>query len=222
MFVTKINYIRRHQLKLFDGQQRISKVDLSTGQIVSQLNRRGRGPEEYNYVMGIAGDDEHIYLLDNNSGRTIHAYDYDFKHQYKFSIDWSTLPSTFISLGDGFLFQNGSENDSIGKFVFTDNQGRITKSFLELQEKEPEPDGDIVMLVVVHTEELFIPLSKGNILCYNPDTYEAYLYDGKDMTQGNDPTVSFFATPAASFATIIHLRTRAHAQESTFAALLLK
>ena len=176
-------YVTDNYAFLYDTQQRISKVDLSTGKIVSQLDRRGRGPEEYLMAMGIAGDDKYIYLMENNSGRIIHAYDYDFKHQYKFSIDWPTMPSTFISLGNGFLFQNSSENDSIGKFVFTDNQGHITKSFLELQEKEPEPDsnGDIVMLVVVHTEELFIPDSKGNILCYNPDTDEAYLYDGKSM-----------------------------------------
>ena len=184
-------YVTDKYAFLFDGQQRISKVDLSTGQIVSQLNRRGRGPEEYNYAMGIAGDDEHIYLLDNNGGRPIHAYDYDFNHQYKFNIDWPTSPSTFISLGNGFVFQNGLENDSIGKFVFTDNQGRITKSFLEKKKESPKSTQTVQVhtesgwseeeFVVVHTEELFIPDSQGNIRCYNPDTYESYLYNGKRM-----------------------------------------
>ena len=37
--------------------------------------------------------------------------------------------------------------------------------------------------VVVHYEELFVKDSKGNILCYNPNTYESYLYDGKSMTK---------------------------------------
>ncbi|MBR4810708.1 MAG: 6-bladed beta-propeller [Bacteroidaceae bacterium] len=176
---------------LFDGQQRISKVDLSTGQIVSQLNRRGRGPEEYIMAIGIAGDDEHIYLLDRGAGNTIHVYDHNFNHQYKFNIDWPTSPSTFISLGNGFVFQNGSENDSIGKFVFTDNQGRITKSFLEKKKESPNSTQTVQVhtesgwseeeFVVVHYEELFNKDSQGNILCFNPNTYESYLYNGKSM-----------------------------------------
>lgn len=178
---------------LFDGQQRISKVDLSTGQIVSQLNRRGRGPEEYIMAIGIAGDDEHIYLLDRGAGNTIHVYDHDFNHQYKFNIDWPTSPSTFISLGNGFVFQNGLENDSIGKFVFTDNQGRITKSFLEKKKESPNSTQTVQVhtesgwseeeFVVVHYEELFIKDSQGNILCFNPNTYESYLYNGKSMNK---------------------------------------
>lgn len=177
---------------LFDGQQRISKVDLSTGQIVSQLNRRGRGPEEYIMAIGIAGDDEHIYLLDSGTS-TIHVYDHDFNHQYKFSLDWPTRPSSFISLGNGFVFQNGLESDSIGKFVFTDNQGRITNSFLEKKKESPNSTQTVQVhtesgwseeeFVQVHYEELFVKDSKGNILCYNPNTYESYLYDGNNMTK---------------------------------------
>lgn len=174
-------YVTDKYAFLFDSQQRISKVDLGTGRIVNQLNRRGRGPEEYLMAMGIAGDDKHIYLIDRGAGYIIHVYDHDLNHQYKFSIDWPTSPSTFISSGDGFMFQNGWENDSIGKFVLTDNQGHITKSFLEKKKELPESDSDEGIMVVVHTEELLIPDSKGNIMCFNPDTDESYLFDGKSM-----------------------------------------
>lgn len=183
-FLAHINdvFITDKYAFLFDTQQRVSKVDLRTGEIVSQLDRRGRGPEEYMMAMGIAGDDEHIYLLDLGASYVIHVYDHDLNHEYKFSLDWQTSPSTFISLGSGFLFQNGMENDSIGKFVFTDNQGHITNSFLKKTELT-EPGSDEATFVVVHTEELFIPDSQGNILCYNPNTQEAYLYDGKSMNK---------------------------------------
>lgn len=175
-------YVTEKYAFLWDVQQRISKVDLSTGEIVSQLNRRGRGPEEYLFAMGIAGDDKHIYLMDNNNGRSIHVYDHDLKHLYKFHLDWSTSPSTFISTGNGFVFHNGMENDSLGKFVFTDNQGHVTNTFLGLEKEIPVPDydGDAIFSVV-HTEELFIPDFQGNILCFNPDSQEAYLYDGNSM-----------------------------------------
>lgn len=183
-FLAHINdvFITDKYAFLFDTQQRVSKVDLSTGEIVSQLDRRGRGPEEYMMAMGIAGDDEHIYLMDHEASNTIHVYDHDLNHQYKFSLDWPTSPSSFISLGDGFVFHNGMENDSIGKFVFTDNQGHITNSFLKKTELT-EPGSDEVTFVVVHTEELFIPDSQGNILCYNPDTREAYMYDGNGINK---------------------------------------
>ena len=176
-------YVTDKSAFLFDGQQRVSKVDLNTGEIVSQLNRRGRGPEEYLMAMGIAGDDEHIYLLDRGDGYVIHVYDHDLNHLNKFSISWPTSPSTFISLGNGFVFQNGWENDSIGKFVFTDNQGHITKSFLEKKKELPESVSGEGVFSVVHTEELFIHDSQGNILCFNPDTDEAYLYDGNTMNR---------------------------------------
>lgn len=174
-------YVTDRYAFLYDAQQRVSKVDLNTGEIVSQLNRRGRGPEEYLMAMGIAGDDEHIYLLDRGDGYVIHVYDHDLNHLNKFSISWPTSPSTFISSGNGFMFQNGWENDSIGKFVFTDNQGHITKSFLEKKKELPESDSGEEVISVVHTEELFIPDSQGNILCFNPDTHEVYLYNGNSM-----------------------------------------
>lgn len=164
-----------------DANQRVSKIDLNTGEIVNQLYQRGRGPQDYLFPFGITGDDEHLYLLDIMS-RCIHVYDFDLKHQGKFSLESLPSPSSMFKTKDGFMFFNSFENDSIGKFIITDNEGNIKQSFLQLQQERPEDDG-VFMAVVLYSQEFFVPDLNDNVLCYNQDDKVVYRYDGNNLSK---------------------------------------
>ena len=163
-----------------DASHRLSKIDAASGEIVKQFCQLGRGPHDYIFPIGLTGDDEHLYVLDLMS-KDIHIFDFDLTHQRKFSIAQLPVASSIHKTKDGFILFNSIENDSIGKFVITDNEGRITNTFLKLQQNLPETDGPILM--TIHTQSLFVPGSDGNILCFNPDGGDAYLYDGKDLNK---------------------------------------
>ena len=164
---------------ILDQRQAVSKVDLKTGQIVSQLHQIGRGPNDYLNAMNLTGDDEHLYLLDMG-GKSVHVYDHDLNHQDKFNIDYMPGPSSFTKIKDGFMFLNSFENDSIGLFVVTDNRCRKTGTFLK---KEPAQEGedDEMNFFVINIGKYFIPDSYGNVVCHNPNTDELFLYDGKTI-----------------------------------------
>ena len=170
-------YVTDEYVFILDYSQSISKIDLASGEIVSQLNQQGRGPQDYLYPLGISGDDKYLYLLD--AGKNIHIYDFDLKHQDKIYLDDVPSPSSFSKTKEGFVFLNSFENDSIGKFVITDHRGRLTDSYLMLPQ-EDMPKG-IVMAVVNYTQKYFIPDSYGNVLCHDSKDNAVYLYDGKEM-----------------------------------------
>ena len=126
---------------ILDQRQAVSKVDLKTGQIVSQLRQIGRGPKDYLNAMNLTGDDEHLYLLDL-SGKSVHVYDYDFNHQDKFNMDYIPSPSSFIRTKDGFMFLNSFDDDSIGMFVVTDSQCRKKATYLPKEVTPAEEEDD--------------------------------------------------------------------------------
>ena len=163
-----------------DASHRLSKIDAASGEIVKQFCQLGRGPHDYIFPIGLTGDDEHLYVLDLMS-KDIHIFDFDLTHQRKFSIAQLPVASSIHKTKDGFILFNSIENDSIGKFVITDNEGLITDTFLKLQERLPQTDQP--MLMTIYTQELFVPHSNGSIMCFNPDAGDAYLYDGKNLNK---------------------------------------
>lgn len=180
-FLSDINdvYFTDDYAFILDQRQAVSKVNLKTGQIVSQLRQIGRGPKDYLNAMNLTGDDEHLYLLDL-SGKSVHVYDYDLNHQDKFNIDYIPSPSSFIRTKDGFMILNSTETDSIGMFVVTDSRCRKTGTFLKKEPAQVEED-DEIMFFSIFIGKYFMPDSHGNIVCHNPNTDELFLYDGKTI-----------------------------------------
>ena len=173
-------YIKNNYIYTLDSNHRLSKIDLNSGEIVKQFCQVGRGPQDYLFPICITGDEEYLYLIDL-MGKAIHKFDYDLKHSGKIEVEQLPAVSSMLKTKDGFIFFNSFESDSIGKFVITDNNGKMVNSFLKLQEKLPETDE--VIMKVLYTQELFVSDSHGNIICLNPDANEVYLYDGNDMTK---------------------------------------
>ena len=173
-------HIKGDYIYTLDTNHRLSKIDLNSGEIVKQFCQVGRGPQDYLFPINITGDDEYLYIIDL-MGKAIHKFDYDLKHQGKINVDHLPSVSSLYKTKDGFIFYNSFENDSIGKFLITDNETRIKTSFLTLQEQLPETDGPIMK--VIYTQDLFVSDSHGNLICFNPEANEAYIYDGKDMTK---------------------------------------
>lgn len=173
-------HIKGDYIYTLDTNHRLSKIDLNSGEIVKQFCQVGRGPQDYLFPICITGDDELLYLIDL-MGKSIHKFDYDLKHQGKINVDHLPTVSSLFKTKDGFIFYNSFENDSIGKFVITDNNGQMLKSFIKIDEKLPETD-ELIMRVI-YTQDLFVPDSHGNLLCFNPEANEAYIFDGKDMTK---------------------------------------
>ena len=163
-----------------DTNHRLSKIDLNSGEIVKQFCQVGRGPQDYLFPICITGDEEYLYLIDL-MGKAIHKFDYNLKHSGKIEVEQLPAVSSMFKTKDGFIFYNSFESESIGKFVITDNNGKMVNSFLKLQEKLPETDGPTMK--TLYTQELFVSDSNGNILCFNPDANEVYIYDGSDMTK---------------------------------------
>ena len=181
-FLSDINdvYYTDHFAFILDQRQAVSKVDLKTGQIVSQLRQIGRGPKDYLNAMNLTGDDEYLYLLDL-SGKSVHVYDYDLNHQDKFNIDYIPSPSSFIRTKDGFMILNSTETDSIGMFVVTDSRCRKTGTFLKKEPVQEEEDDGEIMFFSIFIGKYFMPDSHGNVVCHNPNTDELFLYDGKTI-----------------------------------------
>ena len=173
-------YIKNNYIYTLDTNHRLSKIDLNSGEIVKQFCQVGRGPQDYLFPICITGDEEYLYLIDL-MGKAIHKFDYDLKHSGKIEVEQLPAVSSMLKTKDGFIFFNSFESDSIGKFVITDNNGKMVNSFLKLQEKQPETDE--VIMKVLYTQELFVSDYHGNIICLNPDANEVYLYDGNDMTK---------------------------------------
>ena len=164
---------------ILDYRQAVSKVDLKTGEIVSQLRQIGRGPKDYLNAMNLTGDDEHLYLLDM-SGKSVHVYDFDLNHIDKYNIDFIPTPSSFTRTKDGFMFLNSFDNDSIGMFVVTDSQCRKKATYLP-KEATPAEDDDELMFMAIFVGKYFLPDLQGDVVCHNPRTDELYLYDGKSL-----------------------------------------
>ena len=166
---------------LLDHRQAVSKVDLKTGKIVSQLYQTGRGPNDYLNALNLTGDDEHLYLLD--FGKSVHVYDHDLNHQEKYNIEYMPGPSSFTKVKEGFMFLNSFENDSIGTFVVTDSRCRKTETFLKKEPVQEEDDDEMIMGFAIFIGKYFIQDSDGKVVCHNPVTDELYIYDGKTISK---------------------------------------
>lgn len=173
-------YIKNNYIYTLDTNHRLSKIDMNSGDIVKQFCQIGRGPQDYLFPICITGDDEYLYLIDL-MGKAIHKFDYDLMHKGKISVEQLPALSSMYKTKDGFIFFNSFESDSIGKFIITDNNGKMLKSFFKLKEKLPETDE--IIMKTIYTQDLFVSDSHGNVLCLNPDANEAYIYDGKDITK---------------------------------------
>ncbi|MBO4561324.1 MAG: 6-bladed beta-propeller [Bacteroidaceae bacterium] len=173
-------YIKNDYIYTLDTNHTLSKIDLNSGEIVKQFCQIGRGPQDYLFPICITGDEEYLYLIDL-MGKAIHKFDYDLKHSGKIEVEQLPAVSSMFKTKDGFIFYNSFESESIGKFVITDNSGKMVNSFLKLEEKLPETDGPTMK--TLYTQELFVSDPDGNILCLNPDANEVYIYDGSDMTK---------------------------------------
>lgn len=172
-------HINGNFLYTLDSNHKISKIDLSTGKIIGQYCQIGRGPQDYIFPIGLAGDDEHLYLLDL-MGKSVHRFSYDLKHQGKFSLENMNTTSSMYKLPDGFLFFNSFDSENVGKIAVTDNSGQIKQSFVH-QREEQLPESDAPVMKTIFTDQLFVPTTDGKVLCFNPDGNEAYLYDGHNM-----------------------------------------
>lgn len=173
-------YINNNYIYTLDTNHTLSKIDLNSGEIVKQFCQIGRGPQDYLFPICITGDEEYLYLIDL-MGKAIHKFDYDLKHSGKIEVEQLPAVSSMFKTKDGFIFYNSFESESIGKFVITDNNGKMVNSFLKLEEKLPETDGPTMK--TLYTQELFVSDPDGNILCLNPDANEVYIYDGSNMTK---------------------------------------
>ena len=167
---------------ILDQRQAVSKVDLKTGEIVSQLRQIGRGPKDYLDAMNLTGDDDHLYLLDM-SGKSVHVYDFDLNHIDKYNIDFIPRPSSFTRTKDGFMFLNSFDDDSIGMFVVTDSQCRKIATYLPKEVTPAEEDDDDFMFMEIFIGKYFLPDLQGKVVCHNPKTDDLYLYDGKSLAK---------------------------------------
>ena len=177
-------HINGDYIYTLDSNHKISKIELSTGNIIGQYCQIGRGPQDYMFPVGLTGDDEHLYLLDM-IGKTVHKFSYDLKHQGKFSLEKMSATSSLFKTEDGFIFYNSFDSEGAGKFTVTDNDGQIKQTFVhEVEEQLPESDAPVMK--TIYTNQLFVPATDGKILCFDPDGNQAFLYDGKTM----DPLMS--------------------------------
>ena len=192
---------------LLDSRQAISKVDMKTGRIVNQLCQVGRGPQDYLMATNLTGDREHLYLLDYMSKR-VHVYDFDLNHEDRFSVEYIPLPSSFVRTKDGFMFLNSSQDKDVGSFVLTDSRGVKKASFLELKEDYVQTEDDGTALFrVIHFGKYFFAGSDDNMVCYDPNTEEMYLYDGKTLNKmfSVKPDDSLFGTRGVNIAKVLWL-----------------
>jgi len=172
-------YMNGDYIYTLDSNHKISKIDLNTGNIISQYCQIGRGPKDYIFPIGLTGDDRYLYLLDL-MGKAVHKFSYDLKHQGKFSLENMNATSSMFKTQDGFIFFNSFDSEDVGKFAVTDNEGQIKQSFIHMKE-ELQPDTDTPVMKTIFTDQLFVQTPDGKVLCFNPDGNEAYLYDGNDM-----------------------------------------
>lgn len=162
----------------------ISKIDLNTGVIVSQIPT---GSENY---INMKGDDEHLYLL-KRFKKIIHVYDLDLKEQDTISFKFIPALSAFAKTKDGFIFLNTYNNKKKGRFIMTDDKSSKAISFIHSSKEEiPQllaaqggtpKTSSRVHATMIYSGDLFMPYPNGKILCFDPENNKAYLYDGKKM-----------------------------------------
>lgn len=162
----------------------ISKVDMSTGVIVSQISGRS-----YSIMRG---DEEQLYCQENFKNN-IHILDLNLKEQGIINFDFIPAPSSFAKTKEGFIFLNTYNNKRKGRYIMTDDKCSKAISFLQSSKEEAPPpmirgEGGRNMKLsgasngkTVYPQVLFTPYSNGKIMCFDPENNKAYLCDGKKM-----------------------------------------
>lgn len=162
----------------------ISKIDLSTGVIVSQMPT-GRD----NDIIMMKGDDQHLYLLGRKN--KMHVLDLNFIEQDTISFKFIPALSSFAKTKDGFVFFNTYDNKRKGRFIMTDEKCSKATSFIKSSKEEIPQLISVqggtpkafpgVYTRMIYSVDLFMPYSHGMIFCFDPENNKAYLCDGKKM-----------------------------------------
>lgn len=166
-------YFTNEYAYILDSGRLILKIDLNTGDIVG-LTPTGMP------INCMTGDDQYVYLLSTDQNNSIRKYNLDLEFVEELSIDRIHRPSSFIKTQDGFMIFNTKEDRQVGRYVLTDNECLKASSFLRSQDLPPRPK-EPGSGTTVYPHYLFRPLSRGKMLCFDPEQNQEYLFDGKRM-----------------------------------------
>jgi hypothetical protein len=128
--------IKNNKFYFLDKEQSAVLVFENTGKLVNKINKRGRGPGEYQFIKDLnISDNGNIELLCDASPKVIRYSPYgDLLSETKLKFQ----AFAFISQGgDSYLFFKGRMNDSLlnnNTIIRTDNNFNYRESFFPMKE----------------------------------------------------------------------------------------
>lgn len=151
---------------VIDATNGISKFGLSDGKMRKQLRKVGKARDEYLQIQSICTDGNNLYVLDL-SGMSVLMYDSDLTFKSKIKLKFPSLD--FIKTEDGFLFFNLNANDDLKQIVYTDNNGKVKKSFFDSE----------IRLDAIMPKDIFVKGSDDKIYFSLPMSNEIYCWTGR-------------------------------------------
>lgn len=164
-----IVFARRYAF-ILDANRNLTKIDLRKRRVVDQKQLK-RSQVVLSYY------DKHLYVL--GLGEKCIVYEYDMNLNQTDSISVRNMDaSSFCRIKNGFIFLNGRETASRGKYVITNK--RLTKgvSFVKLGRRWPYKKYNPNLRF---SSEVFIRGSFGNVLCFDVENNDGYRYDGEKL-----------------------------------------
>ena len=154
---------------ILDQDNKISAFNKRDGDLVKQIRAVGQGPEEYVSPIAMTSDENSLYVLDlTGMGLVI----YDDSLNFKKKVGMSFPAFDLVKLSNGFLFYNLVATDSLGHFVYTDDEGVVINSFINTNTN----------CDLVYNKRVFSRDSEGNIYMSEPLSDKIYTWGDNEVS----------------------------------------
>lgn len=156
----------------------------SAGRFINQLNKIGRGPEEYIRITDLKVNDDGIFILDYSQQAIIH---YDHNLQFVGKTHLNFFASEFLlQQGNLFVYSERANNKKDYCFYQTDSRGEIINSFVKRRKlKHERYNFQFSNVFCFNSDSLFSPRYSNYIYSQNHPDF-AYKLDFKDKTFPED------------------------------------
>jgi hypothetical protein len=155
---------------LLDGNRRLSKIDLRKRRVVEQRQFK-RSQVVLSYY------DKHLYVLGLDSNCIVYEYDMNLNLTDSTSVR-NMNASSFCRIKDGFIFLNRRETGNRGKYLVTNKTLTKGVSFVKAEGRGPYKRYDTRL---IFTSEVFIRRPFGNVLCFESENNDGFMYDGEKL-----------------------------------------
>lgn len=180
-YITKIEMYNQDFYILDFTNNRIFHHD-SSGRFINQLNKIGRGPEEYIRIMDMQVNDDGVFVLDV-SRQAVLQYNHDLQFVQRIPISLNFSPTEFlVQKGNMFFYSERNNTEQDYYFYRTNLRGEMQDSLVKRRPLKNKRNALLSPNVFCfNSDSLFSPRFSNYIYSQN-NHKKAYELDFKDKT----------------------------------------